>query len=69
MKLQPGITSVGIDFTGAEYQVEELPETANEGDTCQLCWPGGSGWYQSWYIWENGQWHEEGTTAPWQLFV
>lgn len=65
--LKPVINGTGTDFTGAEYDIEELPATASEGDTCQISWPGGSGWYQTWYQWRNGEWHQEGTTAPWQL--
>lgn len=66
-KLQPIKGDWYVDFVGDDYQRDELPATAEEGDTCQTCWPGGSGWYQDWYEWRDGAWRLEGSTAPWQL--
>lgn len=71
MDRKPVFGEWNIDFAGGEYQEESLPavQDCEEGDTCQLCWPGGSGWYQSWYELRGGEWVETGTTAPWQMFV
>lgn len=69
MDCEPIKAGTATDFSGAEYTIEELPATANEGDTCQICWPGGSGWYQTWYVWHDGAWTEEGSTAPWQMSI
>lgn len=71
MDLPPVIVGKAKDFTGEEYEREGLPPIAecSDGDTCQLCWPGDSGWYQTQYEVINGEWIETSTTAPWQMFV
>ena len=69
--VQPVITGKAIDFTGKEYDVEGLPpvEGMEEGVFCTICWPGGSGWYQTEYQLRKGEWEETMSTAPWQLSV
>jgi hypothetical protein len=69
MNRNPITTGTAIDFVGEEYEVESLPDVAgcNEGDRCEICWPGGSGWYQTAYIVQGGRWVEEWSTAPWQM--
>lgn len=46
---------------------DTLPETAAEGDTYTLQTHGGSGSYQTWYVFQDGRWVEQGTTVPWQI--
>jgi hypothetical protein len=48
---------------------DTLPETATEGDRYTMTVHGGSGTYQTWYVFHGGQWVEEGTTVPWQMTV
>lgn len=69
MERQPITTGTAADFSGAEYEVEELPPAAecSEGDTCEIHRPGGSGWYAYWYILEDGQWSKTRDTRPWQM--
>ena len=69
--IAPITTGTAIDFTGAAYEVEELPpvEGVAEGVFCTICWPGGSGWYQTEYQAQDGVWVEVSSTAPWQMFV
>lgn len=71
MNRNPIIIGKAIDFMGEEYDVEDLPDaaTCDEGDTCTVCHPGNSGWYQTQYKVINGEWIVEWTTAPWQMFV
>lgn len=69
MHMQPKKGRTLMDFTGEDYQEDVLPETASDGDTCEVCWPGGSGWYTTGYKWSDGQWQGTFDTSPWQMHV
>jgi hypothetical protein len=67
----PIITGTAVDFTGEEYEIEELPPVDGlaDGTYCDICYPGGSGWYQDEYVVRCGAWERTASTAPWQLSV
>ena len=69
--VQPIVVGTGVDFTGEEYEIEDLPHPGGlpDGTYCDIHYPGGSGWYQDEYVVQNGAWHRTASTAPWQLSV
>ncbi len=55
-----------LDFTGKLYPRESLLLVASEGDICSIAYSGGSGWYNTEYVWQDGRWVVVRDSAPWQ---